>query len=113
MKLIARLNWQREFYYMTSGEQNPNKYLIASLIPDKKADLSRNENLTDLEYFIAKDKKNNEVVGLVGLYRHESDRSDTAWLGWFCVDQSVGAKVSEDYCSGIMKKELWKEDSEK
>lgn len=55
----------------------------ASLWPEKHKDYFEKYHLKTLEYFLARDENNNEIVGVTGLYTRTIDAPNTVWLGWY------------------------------
>lgn len=57
----------------------------ASLWPEKNKDYFEKYHLKTLEYFIARDENNGEIIGVTGLYTRTIDPSNVVWLGWYGV----------------------------
>ncbi|MBT5491109.1 GNAT family N-acetyltransferase [bacterium] len=62
--------------------------LNASLFKNNFKDTYRINNLAELSYFVVTNPSNNDVIALTGIYSELGD-IDTAWLGWFGVDDSI------------------------
>ncbi len=66
----------------------PNEKLTlqASLESNNFLELYKKENIDSMKYFVG--KVDGEVIGLIGVYTERDDKSQSAWLGWFCVDEN-------------------------
>lgn len=79
-------------------EEEPAKDEIpASLFPDRYREYFAKTGIKPgLKYWVA--VESGKVIGLIGLYEHESDLDDLIWLGWFLTDpvsrkKNVGTKL--------------------
>ncbi len=75
--------FERTFHDLDDYER---KSLLASLYPAKHRKTLLKLDVASLRYWTLQIEKS--VVGLCGLYEEIGDKSDTCWLGWFCIDQA-------------------------
>ena len=61
--------------------------LPASLNPVGYKDYLDKTQMTDLKYWVAISSA--RLVGVVGIYSYQYEKTNTAWLGWFVVDPGV------------------------
>lgn len=62
--------------------------LIASLDPKSYQDVYLENEIKTMRYWVAKDKKTLNVIGLTSIYTEIDDNFDECWIGWFCIDKS-------------------------
>ena len=60
--------------------------LVASLQPQKYKHIFEENEVKSMQYWVAKDKTSQKVIGLTGLYTEIEDSPNDCWLGWLCVD---------------------------
>lgn len=53
--------------------------------------LEENE-IVDVQYWVAIDKKSSQIIAITGLYTELEDDEDSCWLGWFCLDKRYRGK---------------------
>ena len=77
----------------------PGVALEASLDKQKFKimNLGEKNKISTLEYFVAVDRKE-KLLGISGLYSLDTDKENTYWLGWYCVDlkhrgKGIGGKL--------------------
>lgn len=77
----------------------PSNELRASLDEKIFFDFKNSSNhksikfLKSLEYYVAIDTDNNNIIWTTGIYTLETDiNKNIAWLGWFCVDEKYRGK---------------------
>ena len=65
--------------------------LRASLDKELHKQSLKQNDITTLSYWVARDKVSKKVIGLTGLYTEIYDE-ENCWLGWFCVDKTYRGK---------------------
>ncbi len=71
---------------------SPSEALEASLKKEKlDIFIKKNPEIDTLEYFLAVDKKE-RLIGVTGLYSLKSDKEDSCYLGWYCVEKKYRGK---------------------
>lgn len=73
-------------------EDKEKALLEASLNKDTLSYVYKQNEIKEMQYWIARDKKTLQVIALTGLYIEEEDDEDSCWLGWFCLDERYRGK---------------------
>jgi len=93
---LAKENLEDAQNLMYDTFEDQNKYekqcLVASLDKKNFKKIYEKNAVKNMDYWIAKDKKTLEVIGLTGLYNQIEDKDSDAWLAWFCIDKKQRTK---------------------
>lgn len=76
----------QKVFHTFMGEEDPYYWFKVSLEPEKNKKVMLKRGVSEVRYFIVKDKTNNKIIGTTGLYHLTKDPKDTVWLGFYCLD---------------------------
>lgn len=82
----------QKIFHTFTDEEDPYYWFKLSLEPEKNKELMLKRGVSDVRYFIVKDKTKNKVIGTSGLYHLTKDPKDTVWLGFYCLDVQYRGK---------------------
>jgi len=73
-------------------EDKEKALLEASLNKETLSSVYKKNEIKEMQYWVARDKKTLQVIALTGLYTEKEDDEDSCWLGWFCLDERYRGK---------------------
>ena len=73
-------------------DKKEQKILQASINKETLSYVLKENEIKDIQYWVAKDKKNSQIIAMTGLYTELEDDEDSCWLGWFCLDKKYRRK---------------------
>jgi len=73
-------------------EEKEKALLEASLNKDTLSYVYEQNEIKEMQYWVARDKKTLQVIALTGLYTEKEDDEDSCWLGWFCLEERYRGK---------------------
>jgi len=73
-------------------DKKEQKTLEASIDKETLSYVLKENEIKDIQYWVAKDKKNSRIIAMTGLYTELEDDEDSCWLGWFCLDKRYRGK---------------------
>ena len=63
----------------------PEVAIRGSLDTEKYAEVFAKHHVIQTNYWVA--IQNKKVLGIIGLYEHDFDANEAAWIGWYCVQE--------------------------
>jgi len=73
-------------------DKKEQKTLQASIDKEALSYVLKDNDIKDMQYWVAKDKENSQIIAMTGLYTELEDDEDSCWLGWFCLDKRYRGK---------------------
>lgn len=88
--LKQAVNLQNKF--LKSNNKFEQQLLAASLNKKMNIDVYEEAFINEMQYWVAKKKNSEKVIGITGIYIEPSDDEESCWVGWFCVDEEYRGK---------------------
>jgi len=78
--------------FLKSNNKFEQQLLAASLNKKMYMEVYEKAFINEMQYWVAKKKNSEKVIGITGIYTEPSDDKENCWVGWFCVDEEYRGK---------------------